>query len=59
MDSTRGCDKYALLSILHYDEVANRHWRNPNMYEEREGSSSFGDLDVDNITITDVPKLRV
>ena len=50
--------KHALLSILLYDEVLNQHRRNPNKYEEWEGEFNFGDLDIDNITITDISKIE-
>ena len=50
----RGCSRYALLSILHYDEGFSKHRRNPNKYEEGEGDLNFWNLDVDNFKISDI-----
>ena len=50
--------RFVLLSVLHYDEVVNQHRRNLNKYDEWEGKLNFGDVDVDNIKISDITKIE-
>ena len=58
VDAASECFKYALLSILHYNDVS-RHRRNiPCSYGQWVGELNFGDLDVNNIAISDVPKVE-
>ena len=58
VDATGECLKYALLSILHYDDVSNHQRCNVTSYREWEGELKFGDLDVNNIRITDIPTVE-
>ena len=58
VDAVSACFKYALLSILHYNDVANDKRKDPNSYEQLDGDISFEDLDVNNISINDIPKIE-
>ena len=50
--------KYALLSILHYNDGPNDKRKDPNSYLQWAGDIGFEDLDVDNISINDVSKIE-
>ena len=52
-----GYQRYALSSILHYDEVVNQHRKDPNKYEW-EGKLDFENLDLDNINVRDVHEIE-
>ena len=52
------CFKYALLSVLHYADVPARDRTNKEAYEEWVGEIDFGDIDVDNVCINDIPKIE-
>ena len=58
VDAASECFKYALLSILHYDDVSNQQRCNIDSYREWEGELDFGDLDVDTINISDIPTVE-
>ena len=58
VDAPSECFKYALLSVLHYNDVSNQQRNNPNSYREWEGELDFGDLDVSSIKIADVSKIE-
>ena len=58
MDSVSECFKYALLSILHYNDVPNDKRKDPNSYGQWVGDIEFEDLDVENISINDVFKIE-
>ena len=58
VDATSECFKYALLSILHYDDVSAQQRCDINSYREWEGELDFGDLDVNSIRIIDVPTVE-
>ena len=52
------CFKYALLSVLHYNDVSRGTHNRPYSYREWVGELDFGDLDVNNISISDVSKIE-
>ena len=52
------CFKYALLSVLHYNDVAHQQRLNLDSYREWVGELDFGDIDVDNVQISDVSKIE-
>ena len=58
VDATSECFKFALLSILHYNDVSNRQRTNPNSYREWVGELNFGDLNVNNININDISRIE-
>ena len=58
VDATSECFKYALLSVLHYDDVSDQQRQNIDSYREWEGELDFGELDVDNIRISDIPTVE-
>ena len=58
VDADRECFKYALLSILHYNDVSEQQRSDPRSYREWEEELDFGDLDVNNITFSDIPKVE-
>ena len=59
VNSPSECFKYALLSILHYNDVDSQQRKNPDSYREWLGEIDFGDdIDVDNVSISDIPKIE-
>ena len=52
------CFKYALLSILHYNDVASQQRSNKDSYEQWVGELDFGDIDEDNVSISDISKIE-
>lgn len=58
VNSPSECFKYALLSILHYNDVPSQQRLNKDSYGEWEGELDFGNIDVDNIAINDIPKIE-
>ena len=59
VDSLSKCFNFALLSILHYNEVPDEKRRDPSSYTRWVNDLDFGDLDVENIKITDVHKIEI
>ena len=58
VDAESQCFKYALLSILHYDEVADSQRSSTDSYREWVGELNFGDIDVNNVSISDISKIE-
>ena len=58
VDATSECFKFALLSILHYNDVSHQQRTDPNNYREWVGELDFGDLDVNNISINDISTIE-
>ena len=58
VNTTSECFKYALLSVLHYNDVPNQQRLNKDSYEEWVGELNFGNIDVNNISINDIPQIE-
>ena len=58
VNTTSECFKFALLSVLHYNDVSNKQRLNPESYEEWVGELDFGKIDVNNICIGDISKIE-
>lgn len=58
VDSEGQCFKYALLSILHYDDVADSRRTSADSYGQWVGELDFGDIDVNNVSISDISKIE-
>jgi hypothetical protein len=58
VNSPSECFKYALLSILHYNDVPSQQRQDKDSYEEWVDDIDFGDIDVDNVNISDVHKIE-
>ena len=52
------CFKYALLSVLHYNDVPNRQRQNKDSYREWVGELNFDGIDVDNVSINDIHRIE-
>ena len=52
------CFKFALLSVLHYNDVPSQQRQDRESYREWVGELNFGDIDIDNVSINDVPKIE-
>ena len=50
------CFKYALLSVLHYNEIPTKQRKNKETYEEWVGELDFGN--ADNVSIRDIAKIE-
>ena len=57
VDSTSECFKYAVLAALHYHDIPTNRQR-VSKYQEWVNQLDFGDLDVDSISVKDVPKIE-
>ena len=58
VDVASECFKYALLSVLHYNDVSRGMRNQPQRYRAWERELDFGDLDVNNINISDVSEIE-
>jgi len=58
VDAASECFKYALLSVLHYNDVSRGLRNNIYSYRAWERELNFGDLDVNSISIADVPEIE-
>ena len=58
VDCEHSCFKYAVLSVLHYNDV-KKHRQRVSKYEQWEEELNFGDLDVECMNVAnDVPKFE-
>ena len=58
VDTTSECFKYAILSKLHYDDVSNSQRSNKQAYREWEGELDFGNIDADEVSISDIATIE-
>ena len=58
VDADSECFKFALLSILHYDDVSEQQRSDPHTYRAWSGELDFGDLNVNEITFADMSKVE-
>ena len=58
VNTTSECFKYALLSILHYNDVPSQQRQNKDSYQEWAEELNFGDIDVNNVGITHISKIE-
>ena len=59
VDCKEACFKYAILSILHYNDVKNRHHSRVSSYKQWEDELNFDDINTNEIDISkDVPKIE-
>ena len=54
----KDCFKYALLSMLHFGDVSKHNRGNPYTYSRWEGELKFGEVDVSDVCIKDIPKVE-
>ena len=59
VDTKTDCFKYALLSILHYDDITSQTRQRASKYQQWLGELEFGDVDASDVHIkSDVPKVE-
>ncbi|MEL7521601.1 MAG: hypothetical protein AAGJ80_08290, partial [Cyanobacteria bacterium J06553_1] len=58
VDTVSECFNYALLSILHYDDVSNDKRKDINSYSQWLNEIDFGDIDKNNVSINDISKIE-
>lgn len=58
VNSQSKCFKYALLSILHFNDVKFNQRMNQDSYKEWEDELDFGELDIDKVSLNDIPKIE-
>ena len=58
VNTTSECFKYALLSVLHYNDVPSRQRLNKEAYGEWVGELNFGDIDADEVSISDISTIE-
>ena len=58
VDTTSECFKFALLSILHYNDVPNKGRSNKDSYRQWEDELDFGDINPDEVRISDIHKIE-
>ena len=56
--SKADCFEYALLSILHYNDLDKEKRRHPKHYRQWLGELDFGEVDTSDVCIKDVPKIE-
>ena len=52
------CFHYALLSMLHYDDLTSNQRRYPSNYEQWLHELDFGDIDISDVRVNDVHKIE-
>ena len=57
VNATTQCFKYAVLAALHYEDVSD-HRQRASKYQEWINELDFGNLDIDSISVRDVPKIE-
>ena len=58
VNSKESCFVYALLSALHYRDLTKQQRGHVNFYKQWLGELEFGDIDVSDVCIKDVPKIE-
>ena len=57
VDCQKQCFKYAILSILHYDEIDD-HRHRTSKYKQWIDELKFGDIDIDKMKFKDIEKFE-